>query len=183
MQILTPPLQAFYRICDKLPEGVSTDTSKIDVMYCSDSDVFNVTSSADIAIDDNNILNVTFKDLSQIVTELEDGATAELDFAVTELELVSPTAEETGGGVAELVALTAELERDSTVAQEVVSAAELEVGSTLVPELESGVTCGAVGVLLLSQAFQKNAVIASKIFFQCLYINPPPYERYSSPLI
>ena len=70
----------FYRICDKLPEGVSTDTSKIDVMYCSDSDVFNVTSSADIAIDDNNILNVTFKDLSQIVTELEDGASIVVEF-------------------------------------------------------------------------------------------------------
>jgi hypothetical protein len=56
--------------------------------------------------------------------------------------------------------------------------AELEVGSTFVPELEFGVICGAVGVLLLSHAFQKNAVIASKIFFQCLYIKPPPYERY-----
>jgi hypothetical protein len=96
------------------------------------------------------LLELTFS-----LTELEDGATAELDFAVTELELVSPTAEETGGGVA-----------------------ELEVGSTFVPELEFGVICGAVGVLLLSHAFQKNAVIASKIFFQCLCIKPPPYERY-----
>jgi hypothetical protein len=124
------------------------------------------------------LLELTFS-----LTELEDGAVAELDFAVTELELVSPTVEETGGGVAELVALTAELERDSTVALEVVSAAELEVGSTLVPELEFGVICGAVGVLLLSQAFQKNAVIASKIFFQCLYILTTSKNKAHTPLI
>jgi hypothetical protein len=121
------------------------------------------------------------------LTELEAGAVAELDFAVTELELALPVTElELGFGAAalelgfcteelEVVFPTAELARDSPAA--------LETGSTLVPELESGVTCGAVGVVLLSHAFQKNAVIASKIFFQCLYIKPPPYERYSSPLI
>ena len=71
----------------------------------------------------------------------------ELTFSLTELE----------------DAATAELETGVFVA-------ELEVGSTFVPELEFGVICGAVGVELLSQAFQKNVVKASKNFFQDLFI-------------
>jgi hypothetical protein len=108
------------------------------------------------------------------LTELEAGAAAELDCAVTELELGFGAAALEAGFCSEelgVVFSTAELETGVFVA-------ELEVGSTFVPELEFGVICGAVGVLLLSHAFQKNAVIASKIFFQCLYIKPPPYERY-----
>ena len=133
-------------------------------------------------------LNLSFTELELdfAVTELElDLASTELelDFARTELELDFAAALETGSFVAELVALAAELERDSSVSLETGWAAELEVGSIFVPELESGVICEAVGEVLLSHAFQKNAVIASKIFFQCLYIKPPPYERYSSPLI
>ena len=113
------------------------------------------------------------------MTELEDGATAELDFAVTELELgFGAIALEAGFCSEELGVAFSTVELETGV-----FVAELEVGSILVPELEFGVTCGAVGVELLSHEFQKNAVIASKIFFQCLYIKPPPYERYSSPLI
>lgn len=95
-------------------------------------------------------------------TELEAGFEAvALDVASLELGLVV---------VLELGFTVATLEVG-------LSAAELEVGSRLVPELESGPTGGAVGVELLSQAFQKNAVTASTIFFQCLYIIFSPSQK------
>ena len=95
-------------------------------------------------------------------TELETGfAVDALDVAALEFGLVA---------VLELGFTVAALEVG-------LSTAELEVGSIFVPELESGKTCGAVGVVLLSHAFQKNAVIASKNFFQCLYIIFSPSQK------
>ena len=112
-------------------------------------------------------------------TELDDfGDATELEAGFAALEL-GETALELGFVVALELGFVVALELGFTVAALEVglSAAELEVGSRFVPELESGKTCGAVGVVLLSHAFQKNAVTASTIFFQCLYIIFSPSQK------
>ena len=104
----------------------------------------------------------------------------ELVFPVTELELGVWVAElDSSGDATELEAGFAALELGET-ALELGFVVALETGSRFVPELESGKTCGAVGVVLLSHAFQKNAVIASKNFFQCLYIIFSPSQKRCS---
>lgn len=125
---------------------------------------------------------MTFTELELVfpVTELELGVwVAELDCSEDATELEAGF-EAVALDVASLeLGLVVVLELGFTVAALEVglSAAELEVGSRFVPELESGKTCGAVGVVLLSHAFQKNAVTASTIFFQCLYIIFSPSQK------